>query len=1272
MPINISMLDNLRNSGNAPDHFDFANPFGDKLAATGFGEAWWSLIDGELFKDVEFSANRIKRRLGSARLNDQCRAFFVPYLTRFGKEHLIIVGYLFDHKHETYSPLSDPTCLVDDIEAKIAEIEAQEAEMTQQSQEAVVVTSPVQSPSRRKVQLNQDQLTIKARLLSGEAVVLWGPAGVGKTEIAKALLDGLPSESVLYLVPHRGLCAEIAGSVSVRDNMFIETARMLDKRICRYFAKYNIPSSFLKLEERIPADFTFFNAWWKSVVEDTSIYTELKQKIHSLKINPRLAYQEIIYAILQPRGPTLEKLSSFLSREQYLHGVSEEEAKKRSCIYAIFMQYQEALKASVTHFDPHERLFQVFVALQNVKAQSKAQSREVLKNLFVDFVVMDEYQRANPLLAYIAFFLLSDKNKNHFVCGDPFQDLCNKGLRITQSYRDMMQLFGVSNPTQPSQLDQSFRCSKPVSQLANRLLCLFTRHLGAYLREETFGFRVEINSKAAAIDFECRVYDSAFVESPRNKDADVVVLIPNAADLDEAKCLWPHYSVFYVADFAGLERGRVILFGFGDHYSKELGGLTKAESGMPVLSETPVFSRKHRKEGALIDSELYDVITGIYSGATRSMGDLIFVDRKPHHELEILMGDIKKDNSPAAITAPVAVAPVPSLSSPEDWLATARDYCNRDEQVLVEEGLRILSDARVWGSHVELAKTWLADKNLKNPESRLSVVAQIKKIISSADVAAVLRNMLEKKPVASQSAAFFPPASLPPTQNGTPTKARKHPEQHRVNSQEELLKIKFAELRRHFPDGRVSCSASNAKMSAAMTLLGQIKPILNQLGKKSLTVLLWNLVLLMKQGSSCNTDKFNMAFNDAIDLMREIKGGRIRSTDLFSCESEEPFEILLDRFIENIAFFSSGSESQLKWFDHLLTRLLDSKIFTKINLVMLYGGRGEVRYKLKDYIGAKRDNDGTFSALISAAIEDGVLLLEFKPLLYLTALSFRIQCLEKLYMGEFDEKKSAEIDKVVKQFAEIMGKNDEEVSASQNAERLRFLSGLVGGVNRRNKAAAYNRLITLNHEGKCEEVIQCYEKNAGWLTENSNETSRLRIIALNACGAAYFEVIKKSTESSDERTAYLEKTHEFYQAAAKECYKDKCFFDRCFVRAASCLIAMPGKLLFGTLEFIRLLNNSFSSPLIILSSLKEGLLLLESYPKESPAIVALDELIKNSENSENKEILPLVDEFIKTFIFDRFKGDIPDSLGAMGCTVEQFLSALKNVATPEFTAAPAP
>ena len=115
MPIQVIVLDEEKrcDQGKLSTHSNLSKPFDEKLSATQLSETWFPLIDAELFEGKSltltlFGAERTYR-LASGRLNEKERAIFVTHTCRDGREFLIVVGYLFDHKHDTYPLLAGDT-----------------------------------------------------------------------------------------------------------------------------------------------------------------------------------------------------------------------------------------------------------------------------------------------------------------------------------------------------------------------------------------------------------------------------------------------------------------------------------------------------------------------------------------------------------------------------------------------------------------------------------------------------------------------------------------------------------------------------------------------------------------------------------------------------------------------------------------------------------------------------------------------------------------------------------------------------------------------------------------------------------------------------------------------------------------------------------------------------------------------------------------------------------------------------------------------------------
>jgi hypothetical protein len=307
---------------------------------------------------------------------------------------------------------------------------------------------------------------------------------------------------------------------------------------------------------------------------------------------------------------------AYLTREQYLTlGVKQSIflEHERVLVYDYFEKYLAYLKSS--------QLFELNI--ESFRLLSKVNSS-------YEFLIIDEVQDLTNV--QIQFALKHLVTKGHWIfCGDSNQ-IVHPNFFSWSKVKSLFFEMETSSPKEIIQiLNNNFRNSSLVTDLANRLLVLKNRRFGSIDKESNY-LVTSRTKKSGSVQ--------ALIENPKaieeldkktKKSTRYAIVVPNEEQKNRARNLFHSPLVFTVHEAKGLEYKSIILFGFFTSYRSEFNVICEGVEYWDQVDSLDYLRAKDKTDKAQEVFKFF--VNSLYVGITRAIENLIIVDTVTQHRV---------------------------------------------------------------------------------------------------------------------------------------------------------------------------------------------------------------------------------------------------------------------------------------------------------------------------------------------------------------------------------------------------------------------------------------------------------------------------------------------------------------------------------------------------------------------------------------------------------------------------------------------------------------
>jgi hypothetical protein len=405
-----------------------------------------------------------------------------------------------------------------------------------------------------------------------------------------------------------------------------------------------------------------------------------------------LLWQEFQYVFMQTpdwKNPS----TAHLSLDEYC-GLGVEQSRVAQEQRADI--YQSVFAAFLANITDNPKLY--FPPLE----AHKLYQQDLPADIKVDALVVDEVQKLHPWVSACFFKLLNNPLAagQFFICGDAHQGAECQQLRVAETLTN--HLVGQKAKLLLGHLLVNYRSSQAVTRLVLQTHSIEMMLLGSM--EKKTHLRPEINCDAPEGQVKVLPYDDT-IRKLIESDAGAYVLIPDESSRQAALQLWPKDLIVTLGEFAGLSGSSIVMYGFDQHFHKELReiGALFGEGTLPSWDTQCAVSRKG------IDYAQRTCLQSIYTAASRAMISLYIIDNQ-HSFLRQIVAN-------SCLDAPIAgISSADSrLSRPEDWFERAcRDFSNH----LIDNARAILLDKTKMGTAYQEINALLKSSRLEDIFSR--------------------------------------------------------------------------------------------------------------------------------------------------------------------------------------------------------------------------------------------------------------------------------------------------------------------------------------------------------------------------------------------------------------------------------------------------------------------------------------------------------------------------------------------------------------------------
>lgn len=465
-------------------------------------------------------------------------------------------------------------------------------------------------------------------------LIVVGSAGSGKTALMLEKMKTLPGQG-LYVTHSKFLC-ENSCRIYYSLNYQNDSQEVDFLSYKEYLQSIHVPNGR-------ELHFNHFNSWWQKV------------KIGCPIKDPHKLFEEFKGVL---SGFSIER--SCLERKEYLNlGVRQSifSEAERPLVFELFQKYLTFLKT------------EGFYDLNIVSFESL----NLVKPKY-DFVVLDEIQDLTNI--QILLILKSLKKPGEwFLCGDSNQ-IVHPNFFSWSKIKSLFyesQLNGSKNILRV--LNNNFRNSKRITDLANRILILKNQRFGSIDRESNFLVSSRNHQEGKIVNL---AYDEKLLSELNKKTAKSsksAVIVPNDEVKLKAQKIFQTPLIFNIHEAKGLEYRDIILFDFASEYREEFRHIC---DGIAALEEKEFLNYSRAKDKTDKSMEIYKFfINSLYVAVTRSMQNLLWIESSPEQKLLDLLILPKRTNQLDLQL---------EESSLEDWRAEA---LRLEKQGKFEQALKI-------------------------------------------------------------------------------------------------------------------------------------------------------------------------------------------------------------------------------------------------------------------------------------------------------------------------------------------------------------------------------------------------------------------------------------------------------------------------------------------------------------------------------------------------------------------------------------------------------